>query len=144
MQKCQFVYIYLVHRSSQRHGSLAVASRPLTLSHQRRLYLHPAIIGAVFFFHHWLVVLLSLKEIVVGGLPCSDWSLGLSLLNTHCFQHLGHTFSEGHYFLRPTLICFCFTLCYPYVFSAFAPLANATAYPFGLLSRCKALGIKSN
>ena len=50
-------------------------------------------------------------------------NLGLSLLNTHCFQHLGHTFSEGHYFLHPTLICFCFTLCHPYVFSAFAPLS---------------------
>lgn len=29
------------------------------------------ITGAVFFFRHWLAALLSLKEIVVGGLPCS-------------------------------------------------------------------------
>jgi len=60
-------------------------------------------------------------------------NLGLSLLNTHLklrFKHLGHTFSEGHYFLHPTLICFCFTLCHPYVFSAFAPWDYPPSLPF--------------
>ena len=58
-------------------------------------------------------------------------SLGLSLLNTHCLQHLGHT-----------LVWFYFTLCYPYVVSAFAPW-RLPAYPFESLCRCKALGITS-
>nr|DAW66392.1 MAG TPA: hypothetical protein [Bacteriophage sp.] len=41
------------------------------LSHKRRLYLHPTYlkVGATFFFRHSLAVLLSLKEIVVGGFP---------------------------------------------------------------------------
>jgi hypothetical protein len=38
------------------------------LSHERRLYLH-LFRDAVFFFHHSLVALLSLKEIVVEGFP---------------------------------------------------------------------------
>nr|DAK11002.1 MAG TPA: hypothetical protein [Herelleviridae sp.] len=41
------------------------------LSHKRRLYLHPVYLktGATFFLRHKLAVLLSLKEIVVEGLP---------------------------------------------------------------------------
>lgn len=72
--------MFTSERSFQR--SLAVASRPLTLSCQRRLYLHPAINrGSIFlppchspyevWFIRLLVALLSLKEIVVEGLPCS-------------------------------------------------------------------------
>ena len=37
----KFVYIYLIHYKSQPYSSLTVSSRPLMLSHKRRLYLHP-------------------------------------------------------------------------------------------------------
>ena len=65
-------------------NTIAVLLLPADLSafrSERRLFLHPAkcFAGAVFFFRHQLTALLSLKEIVVEGLPCSDWSLGLSL-----------------------------------------------------------------
>ena len=114
--------LFTLERNFQR--SLAVASRPLTLSRQRRLYLHPANNrGSIF-----------LPPLACGfTLPQGDsrWrspissceNLGLSLLNTHYLQHLGHTFSSGHNFIHLTLICFYFTLCHPYVFSAFAPLS---------------------
>ena len=110
--------LFTLGRNSQR--SLAVTSRPLTLSCQRRLYLHPIFYrGSIF-----------LPPLACGfTLPQGDsrWrfpifsfkNLGLSLLNTHCFQHLGLPFSEGHYLfssdtkqllfhLMPSLRCFRF------------------------------------
>lgn len=94
-------------------SSITVASRPLTLSCQCRLYLHPPMQGSIFLpplacgftlpqiDHRWWYPLFSFEN------------LGIFLLNTSYFQHLGYTFSEDHYFLHPTLICFYFTLCHP-------------------------------
>lgn len=67
----KFVSIYLIHTDSQHQCSLIVTDRPLMLSHERRLYLHLFFFKnrATFFFRPQLAVLLSLKEIVVGGLP---------------------------------------------------------------------------
>ena len=135
--------LFTLERNFQR--SLAVTSRPLTLSCQRRLYLHPAFAGAVFFFRLaiclWLLAaLLSLKEIVVGGIPCSIMSLGLSLLNTHFFTALrANVSSVSRTAFRWHWLVF-FTLCHPYCFFCFRTMQLAlSGYCLGRM----ALGIKS-
>ena len=78
---------------------------------------------AVFFFRHQLAVLLSLKEIVVGGPSYLITDLECSLLKTH-FTTLSTTFIEGHYFFTRSLIAFISAQVILTVFSAFAPLSS--------------------
>jgi len=110
-------------------GSLTLTGRPLMLSHERRLYLHlDSFQDAVFFFHHWLVALLSLKEIVVEGLPYRICDLGLSLLNIHCLQHLAPNGSCVSWLsVHRPCIGFYLSLCHPYCFFRFHTVPSAVS-----------------
>lgn len=93
----KFIYIYLIHTDSQHQCSLIITDRPLILSYKRRLYLHLNYFKfrATFFFHPKLVVLLSLKEIVVEGLPYL-FRLRTFPAKDPLLWHLGLTFSACH------------------------------------------------
>ena len=91
----KFVYIYLVHCNSQVCSSLAVAGRPLTLSCQRRLYLHLSKTGQHFSSAISLRFYLLLKSLVVGGLPCSLEFRGFPAKHP-LSKRLGQVFTVHH------------------------------------------------
>lgn len=114
------VFIFLIHYKSQPYSSLSLASRPLMLSHKRRLYLHLYYLEMRYFsstLSLWFYSPSRRQSLKVSHIYYSD--LGLSLLNIHSKSTQHQRSLCVTFILSQSLIGFYFSLCYPYCFFCF-------------------------
>ena len=127
----KFVYLYLIHYKSQPYSSLTVTSRPLMLSHKRRLYLHPLYFMGQYFsstLRLWLYSPSRRQSLEVFHI------LGFLRLRTFPAKHplykpLAPTFPIVTFPLYRHGLAFVSAQ----VISRFFPLSHHAVYPFGLL-----------
>ena len=139
---------------SQLPCSLTVTSRPLMLSHKRRLYLHLPTLAEQYFsstLRLWFYSPSRRQSLNVFLILLGSEQLFFLFIRLRTFaakdplhQHLGYPFflchAEYESVLSETLRYF-FS---PYAILTFFLLSHHAVYPFGLLFGCKALGIQSN